>query len=557
MSSALQIILFLLLGVAIGAAVTYVLRRRAESDAAEVAERQARERLAQAEKEAERIVGQASATVEAEVAQARRRWEDEERRERARLDEELERARTAGLQDIAGKREELERERNEIREARDEIRRDREKLDQQDERLNRRGEQQDARALRLDEAEERLNARASELTAREEELGAREARVDAQLHEIAQLSREQAEQLLLERLDRELEREKAVRVRAALDKADSEAKKKAHDIVAQAIQRSASEVSAAISVSVVPIPNDAMKGRIIGREGRNIRAFEALTGVDLIIDDTPEAVLLSSFNPIRREVAQLALSELVTDGRIHPARIEEVVQKAQHDMQGYIRERGDEAALEANVVGLKPGLVQLLGRMQFRTSYGQNILKHSVQVAHLSGIIAAELGIDEAMARRAGLLHDIGKSIDREIEGTHTEIGANLGRRFGEPREVIDAIANHHDLERAETLYPIIINAADAISAARPGARRETLESYIKRLEGLENIATSFPGVENAFAIQAGREIRIIVQPDKVDDASAVLLARDIANRIEQDMEYPGQVQVTVVRESRAVEYAR
>ncbi|MFO7544450.1 MAG: ribonuclease Y [Trueperaceae bacterium] len=555
--NALQVILFLLLGIAIGAAAMYVMRRRAESDAAEIAERRARERLAQAEQEANRIVGQASATVEAEVVQARRRWEEEERRERARLEEELERGRSAGLQDIARTREELERERNEIREARDEIRRDREKLDQQDERLNRRGEQQDARALRLDEAEERLNARATELTTREDALTAREARVDAQLHEIAQLSREQAELLLLERLDRELEREKAVRVRAALEKADAEARKKAHDIVAQAIQRSASEVSAAISVSVVPIPNDAMKGRIIGREGRNIRAFEALTGVDLIIDDTPEAVLLSSFNPIRREVAQLALSELVTDGRIHPARIEEVVQKAQHDMQGYIRERGDEAALEANVVGLKPGLVQLLGRMQFRTSYGQNILKHSVQVAHLSGIIAAELGIDEAMARRAGLLHDIGKSIDREIEGTHTEIGANLGRRFGEPREVIDAIANHHDLERAETLYPIIINAADAISAARPGARRETLESYIKRLEGLENIATSFPGVENAFAIQAGREIRIIVQPDRVDDASAVLLARDIANRIEQDMEYPGQVQVTVVRESRAVEYAR
>jgi len=308
---------------------------------------------------------------------------------------------------------------------------------------------------------------------------------------------------------------------------------------------------------VVPIPNDAMKGRIIGREGRNIRAFEALTGVDLIIDDTPEAVLLSSFNPMRREVAQLALTELVTDGRIHPARIEEVVHKAQQEMQGYIKERGDEAALEANVVGLKPGLIQLLGRMQFRTSYGQNILKHSVQVAHLSGIIAAELGVDEAMARRAGLLHDIGKSIDREIEGTHTEIGANLGRRFGEPREVIDAIANHHDLERSETLYPIIVNAADAISAARPGARRETLESYIKRLEGLETIATSFPGVDSAFAIQAGREVRIIVQPEKVNDASAVLLARDIANRIEQDMEYPGQVQVTVVRESRAVEYAR
>ena len=411
--------------------------------------------------------------------------------------------------------------------------------------------------MRLDEQEEKLDERSAGLDASEAELAAKRDEVETQLHTVAQLSREQATAMILERLEGELEREKAVRIRAALDRADAEAKRKGQTIVAQAIQRSASEVSAAISVSVVPIPNDNMKGRIIGREGRNIRAFEALTGVDLIIDDTPEAVLLSSFNPIRREVAQLALTELVADGRIHPARIEEVVQKAQQEMQGYIREKGDEAALEANVVGLKPGMVQLLGRMHFRTSYGQNILKHSVQVAHMSGIIAAELGLDETLARRAGLLHDIGKSIDREIEGTHTEIGANLGRRFGEPSEVIDAIANHHDLDVAETLFPVIVNAADAISAARPGARRETLESYLKRLEGLENIATSFPGVEKSYAIQAGREIRILVEPDKVDDASAVLLARDIANRIEQDMEYPGQVQVTVVRESRAVEYAR
>jgi len=550
-------VLLLLIGLAAGAGVAWTLRRRQEVDAKAEAERLYRARVEEAEREARRTVEQAQASAQAELDQARRRWAEDEQRLRQRLEEDLERERERVRAELQRARQEGERERAQLRDMREELRREREKLDQQEDRLNRRGEQQDARALRLDEVEERLNQRAAELQTREEELEAREARLTAQLHEIAQLTREQASAMVLERVERELEREKAVRVRAALDKADAEAKRRATDILAQAIQRSASEVSAAISVSVVPIPNDAMKGRIIGREGRNIRAFEALTGVDLIIDDTPEAVLLSSFNPIRREVAKMALSELVTDGRIHPARIEEVVQKAQQDMQNYIRERGDEAALEANVVGLKAGLVQLLGRMQFRTSYGQNILKHSVQVAHLSGIIAAELGVDEAMARRAGLLHDIGKSIDREIEGTHTEIGANLGRRFGEPPEVIDAILNHHDLDRAETLYPIIVNAADAISAARPGARRESLESYIKRLEGLENIATSFPGVENAFAIQAGREIRIIVQPDKVDDASAVLLARDIANRIEQDMEYPGQVQVTVVRESRAVEYAR
>jgi len=550
-------ILLLIVGLAVGAAAVWVLRQRQETDAKAEAERLYRARVEEAEREARRTVERAQSDAQAEIEQARRRWEEDEQRLRQRLQEDLERERAAVRAEIQRSREEGQRELAQLRDMREEIRRDREKLEQQEDRLNRRGEQQDARALRLDEAEERLNQRSVDMQAREDELQGREAQLTAQLHEVAQLTREQATQLVLDRVERELEREKAVRVRAALERADAESKRRATDILSQAIQRSASEVSAAISVSVVPIPNDAMKGRIIGREGRNIRAFEALTGVDLIIDDTPEAVLLSSFNPIRREVAKLALSELVTDGRIHPARIEEVVHKAQHDMQNYIRERGDEAALEANIVGLKPGLIQLLGRMQFRTSYGQNILKHSVQVAHLSGILAAELGVDESMARRAGLLHDIGKSIDREIEGTHTEIGANLGRRFGEPPEVIDAILNHHDLDRAETLYPIIVNAADAISAARPGARRETLESYIKRLEGLENIATSFPGVENAYAIQAGREVRIIVQPDKVDDASAVLLARDIANRIEQDMEYPGQVQVTVVRESRAVEYAR
>ncbi|TVR85758.1 MAG: ribonuclease Y [Trueperaceae bacterium] len=547
----------IILALAAGLGTGFLIRQRRDAVGREAAERDAAALREAAERDAKLLTETARAEARALLTSERQRIADDERRARAQLDDDLARTRALVDQEIERSRGDLERDRASLREAREEVRRDREKIEQLEERLTRRGEQQDARALRLDDQEEKLDQRAEQLKQTEAALNERAASVERQLFEVAQLTREQASEMVFERLERELEREKAVRVRAAIEQADAESRRKAQTIVAQAIQRSASEVSAAISVSVVPIPSDAMKGRIIGREGRNIRAFEALTGVDLIIDDTPEAVLLSSFNPIRREVAKLALSELVSDGRIHPARIEEVVQKAQQDMQSYIREKGEEAALEANVVGLKPGLVQLLGRMHFRTSYGQNILTHSVQVAHLTGIIASELGIEEAMARRAGLLHDIGKSIDREIEGTHTEIGANLGRRFGEPSEVVDAIANHHDLDQADTLFPILVNAADAVSAARPGARRESLEHYLKRLEGLESIASSFPGVEKAYAIQAGREIRIIVEPERIDDASAVLLARDVANRIEQDMEYPGQVQVTVVRESRAVEYAR
>ncbi len=553
----LPALLALIVGIVLGALIASLLRRG-----------QDQQRRADAEREAARLVQDAEAKAADVRATAEREGRERAQsaieRDREAFERETESARHAlarereeAERDVARLREQATTTREEIARERDDVRREREKLDAVEERLTRRGEQQDQRALRLDEQEEQLDVREAGLRERDDAIAEREADVDRRLHEVAGLSREQAERIILERVEGELDREKAVRVRAALENADVEAKRRTQQILAQAIQRSASEVSAAIAVTVVPIPSDGMKGRIIGREGRNIRAFEALTGVDLIIDDTPEAVLLSSFNPLRREVAKLALQELIEDGRIHPARIEEVVQKAQNDMQTYIRERGEEAALEANVVGIKPGLLQLLGRMHFRTSYGQNILQHSVQVAHMSGIIAAELGLDEAMARRAGLLHDIGKSIDREIEGTHTEIGAGLGRRFGEPEEVIDAIANHHDLDRSDTLFPVLVNAADAVSAARPGARRESLEVYLKRLEGLENIASSFPGVEKSYAIQAGREVRIIVEPTEVDDARAVLLARDIAGRIEQDMEYPGQVQVTVVRETRAVQYAR
>ena len=550
-------VLGLVIGAAIGLAIGLQLRRGRDQERMAEAEREARALLAQAEEKAAKLRDRALEEGRDQVREERDRALAQLQRERDDARAEIERERDEVERDLQRARSEAQQARDEAGREREDMRREREKLDVVEERLTRRGEQQDARALRLDEQEERLDAREDELRRRDDALADREAEIDRRLHEVAGLDREQAERMVLDRVEQELEREKAVRVRAAVERADADAKRRSQGILAQAIQRSASEVSAAIAVTVVPIPSDTMKGRIIGREGRNIRAFEALTGVDLIIDDTPEAVLLSSFNPLRREVARLALAELIEDGRIHPARIEEVVHKAQADMQTYIRERGEEAALEANVVGIKPGLLQLLGRMHFRTSYGQNILQHSVQVAHMAGIIAAELGLDEAMARRAGLMHDIGKSIDREIEGTHTEIGAGLGRRFGEPDEVIDAIANHHDLDRASTLFPVLVNAADAVSAARPGARRESLEVYLKRLEGLENIASSFPGVEKSYAIQAGREIRIIVEPEEVDDARAVLLARDIAARIEQDMEYPGQVQVTVVRETRAVQYAR
>lgn len=553
----LLVLVGLLVGLLLGVGIGLVLRRGRDQELAAQADRDARALLAQAEEKAARMQERATEDVRQRAREDRERTEAELSRERDAVRAELKRERDEAERDVARALEQAASHREEIARSREDLRREREKLDVFEDRLTRRGEQQDTRALRLDDQEERLDAREDELRRRDDALAEREADVERRLHEVAGLDREQAERIILERLEGELEREKAVRIRGALERADADAKRRSQGILAQAIQRSASEVSAAIAVTVVPIPSDSMKGRIIGREGRNIRAFEALTGVDLIIDDTPEAVLLSSFNPLRREVARLALKELVEDGRIHPARIEEVVQKAQQDMQTYIRERGEEAALEANVVGIKPGLLQLLGRMHFRTSYGQNILQHSVQVAHLSSIIAAELGLDEQMARRAGLMHDIGKSIDREMEGTHTEIGAGLGRRFGEPDDVVDAIAHHHDLDQADTLFPVLINAADAVSAARPGARRESLEIYLKRLEGLETIATSFPGVEKSYAIQAGREIRIIVEPDEIDDARAVLLARDIAGRIEQDMEYPGQVQVTVVRETRAVQYAR
>jgi ribonucrease Y len=529
-------------------------------EALESARKEAREILEAARQEAKALREEAESRLKAlrqELEEeARARAEALEKESRRRLAEAEERLK-AEREELRAERERLKALQEELKAERERLKEEREELRREAERLSKRGEALDARALKLDALEEALSKREEVLKAKEAGLLEREKEIEQRLYQVAGLSPEEARRLILERLDRELEEEKAARVRAALERARVEARREAQKILAQAMQRQASETAAQLAVSVVPIPSDAMKGRIIGREGRNIRTFEALTGVDLIIDDTPEAVLLSSFNPVRREIARMALEELLKDGRIHPSRIEEVVEKAKQEMKTFIYERGEEAALEAGVVGLKPGLIQLLGRLHFRSSYGQNVLKHSIQVAHLTGIMAAELGLDAGLARRAGLLHDIGKSVDREMEGSHVEIGIALARRFGEPPEVIDAIAHHHDPENAETVYAVLVAAADALSAARPGARRESLEEYLQRLEALERIALSFPGVETAFAVQAGREVRVIVKPDKITDAKATLLAREIANRIEREMNYPGQVQVTVVRETRAVEYAK
>lgn len=559
----LYVILALLGGLTGGFFTGHTRGRREQQAHDDHLEREARaeaERiLTQAEAEARQLRSQAEQT-RLDAARRLQDAEDRERQAAASLDagrEELQTLRAQVEAERSRALAEAARERETLGNDRQETRRERDELKREIERLNRRAEQLDARGERLDALEERLEGQLRALGEQEQALGDRARQIELRLYEVAGLSPEAAREQILGQLDAELEEEKAIRVKAMESRASAEAKRTARSLIAQAIQRSASETSAQLSVSVVPIPNDAMKGRLIGREGRNIRAFEALTGVDLIIDDTPEAVILSSFNPVRREVARHVLEALVADGRIHPTRIEEMVTRAQDEMKTFMHAQGEEAAIEAGVVGLKPGLVQLLGRMYFRTSYGQNVLKHSVQVAHLTGIMADELGLDAALARRAGLMHDVGKSIDREIEGTHVEIGINLAKRFGEPQEVIDAIAHHHDPENGETLYSVLVAAADAISAARPGARREELEAYVRRLEQLEQIAVAFPGVQQAYAIQAGREVRVIVQPEQVTDAGATLLAREIAGRVEQDMEYPGQVQVTVIRESRATGVAR
>ena len=416
----------------------------------------------------------------------------------------------------------------------------------------------------LDKRSEAIEKREASFTAKEEQLKQREKKVDElsqqrvqELERISGLTSEQAKEYLLKTVEEDVKHDTAKMIKEMEAQAKEEADKKAKECVVTAIQRCAADHVAETTISVVQLPNEEMKGRIIGREGRNIRTLETLTGVELIIDDTPEAVVLSGFDPIRREVARIALEKLIVDGRIHPARIEEMVEKAQKEVDSMIREEGESAALEVGVHGIHPELIKLLGRMKFRTSYGQNALKHSIEVAQLSGLLAGEIGLDVRLAKRAGLLHDIGKSIDHDVEGSHIQIGVDLCRKYKESPTVINAVEAHHGDVEPETLIACVVQAADTISAARPGARRETLETYTNRLKQLEDITNQFKGVDKSFAIQAGREIRVMVVPEQVSDADMVLLARDIAKQIEFELEYPGQIKVNVIRESRVTDYAK
>ena len=470
------------------------------------------------------------------------------------IDEAVKTAETKKREALLEAKEEAIKNKNEIeresKERRAEIQRYEKRVLSKEEALDKKSEA-------LEKKESKLNAKDADLDRLKKELETIKNSHLRELEKISGLTSEQAKEYLLKSVEEDVKHEAAVLVKELENKAKEEADKKAKDYVVTAIQRCAADHVAETTISVVQLPNEEMKGRIIGREGRNIRTLETLTGVNLIIDDTPEAVVLSAFDGVRREVARIALEKLIVDGRIHPARIEEMVEKAQRDVESMIREEGEAATLEVGVHGIHPELIRLLGRMKFRTSYGQNALKHSIEVAHLSGLLAGEIGADVRLAKRAGLLHDIGKSVDQEMEGTHVQIGADLCRKYKESGIVINAVEAHHGDVEPESLIACIVQAADTISAPRPGARRETLETYTNRLKQLEDISNSFKGVEKSFAIQAGREVRVMVIPEKVSDDDMILLARDIAKQVEDELKYPGQIKVNVIRESRVTDYAK
>ena len=498
------------IGVVLGGMAVYLLRRFAVNRQLRAAQRKAARLMAEARTESQALKNKAK-----EEADKLRQQAEAEYRER---------------------RTELQRQENRLASKMEAVERKQESLAQRERALANQEKALQAARAQLEEAKERQIK---------------------QLELISGMSSSEARQTLLERMEAEMQEETSRRLREWEARLKEEADARAREILSQAIQRCASDVVSETTVVTVPLPSDEMKGRLIGREGRNIRALEQATGVDLIVDDTPEAVTLSSFDPVRREVARLALTKLILDGRIHPARIEEVVAKAEQEVENTMQSAGEQAAYEVGVHGLRPELIKLLGRLKYRTSYGQNVLAHSIEVARLAAMIASELGADPAIAKKAGLLHDIGKAVDREVEGTHAAIGADLVRQWDKSPEVVQGIAEHH-LETGNTsIWGFIIAAADAISSARPGARRESLESYLKRLKALEDIANSFKGVEKSYAIQAGREIRILVKPEEIDDLGAMRLARDIVKKIEEGVEYPGQIKVTVLRETRAVVYAR